>query len=126
MMAQPFKVHELLKDHGEDLAELEKFARDPGRTIDECHEWLLARGYTLSRSAVGTWKQSFDEQCLRERMNASGGLAKAFMEAAKSGDGMQIPDAAVLQLSQMVFEEAARLASTGDVSTEQLADLALA
>src|SRR5438046_1431319 len=105
-MAQPFKVHELLKDHGEDLAELEAYARDPGRTIDECHTWLLAKGYVLSRSAVGTWKQSFDALLMQERFSRAGELAGAIRDAAKSGGAVAIGEAAILQLSQVVFEQA--------------------
>ncbi len=123
-MSQHFKVHELLDSAG--LEALEAFAREPGRTVDECHAWMRDRGHDVSRSAVGAWKQSFDSRLMAERMSAAGGLAKAFMAAAKSDGGLQIPDAAVLQMSQMIFEHAARLATGGEVETRELADLGLA
>lgn len=114
-MATPFKVHELLKDHGEDLAELETFARDPGRTIDECHTWLLAKGYVLSRSAVGTWKQSFDAQVMQERFSRSSELARAIKGAVSGGDFEAVADAAAMQLTQVVFEQAAKLEQDGEL-----------
>lgn len=114
-MAQPFKVHELLKDHGEDLAELEAYARDPGRTIDECHTWLLAKGYVLSRSAVGTWKQSFDALLMQERFSRSSELARAIKGAVSGGDFEAVADAAAMQLTQVVFEQAAKLEQDGEL-----------
>lgn len=114
-MGQPFKVHELLKDHGEDLAELETFARDPGRTIDECHTWLLAKGYTLSRSAVGTWKQSFDALLMQERFSRSSELARAIKGAVSGGDFEAVADAAAMQLTQVVFEQSAKLEQDGEL-----------
>lgn len=123
-MSKPFKVHELLSSA--ELAELEGFAREPGRTIDECHEWLQARGFTLSRGAVGNWISDFRKQCLVERMNGAGGLAKAFMDAAKDSGGLAVPDAAVLQVAQLVFDTSARLASDGDVDPNDLTKMSLA
>lgn len=121
-----FRVDEILKDHPEDREAFEQHARDLGRTIDECHDWLQTRGYVISRSAVGTWKQWFDGQLMAERMTGSGKLAKAFLDAAKSGDGLSIPDAAVLQISQLIFEAGARASAGGDVKTDELKDMSLA
>ena len=59
-MPRHFRVHDLLKDCGPDLEALREFARDPARTVDDCHDWLGAKGYVLSRSAVGTWKKEFN------------------------------------------------------------------
>lgn len=46
----------------DELEKLEAFAREPGRTVDQVHDWLLAQGFTASRSAVGRWKKGFDEE----------------------------------------------------------------
>ena len=61
-MSNHFKVHELL--NASEMEELETFAREPGRTTDECHQWLLERSFTLSRGAVGNWLREFREQIL--------------------------------------------------------------
>lgn len=38
-----------------ELRELEAFADDRMRTIDECHAWLARRGHKIGRTAVGNW-----------------------------------------------------------------------
>jgi hypothetical protein len=91
-----------------ELDELESFAREPGRTVDECYDWMLAHGFTLSRAAVGTWKQRFT---LTDRFGAANGMARALMDAAKAGGTVAISDAATLQLSQMVFEQLSAMQS---------------
>lgn len=113
-MPNHFKVHELIADAAE-LAELEEFARQPGRTIDEVHEWLAARGYTMGRGSVGRWMASFREQLLRERFSRSSELAKAITGAVKGGEFSEVADAAAMQLTQVVFEQAARLESDGQI-----------
>ena len=122
-MSSHFKIHELL--NSTELEELRTFAREPGRTVDEAHEWLQTRGFTMSRSAVGNWKQQFDQELIAERMSGAGGLAAAFMKAAQADGGLQIPDAAVLQLAQMIFEKGASLAGGGDVQVADLNQMAL-
>jgi hypothetical protein len=78
-VSQHFKVHELLSR--EELDKLEAFAREPGRTVDECHEWLQAHGFTLSRSAVGAVEAAFDAS---DKFRASNETARALVDAAKS------------------------------------------
>lgn len=118
-----FLIHELL--NREELEQLESFAREPGRTIEEIGGWLQDHGHQVSKSSVGRWKQQFDQTCIAERMSGAGGLAKAFMDAAKDGGGLQIADAAMLQIGQMIFEAGARLSAGGDVKVEDLNHLAL-
>jgi hypothetical protein len=119
-----FKVHELLS--AAELEQLEAFSREPGRTVDEVWEWLQARGYTMSRSSAGRWFAEFRQREAVERMRSGGSLAKAFMEAAKDSGGVAVSDAAVLQVAQLVFEAAADAQGSGKVSTEDLANMALA
>lgn len=124
-MSKPFKVDEVLKDHAEDREALEAFARDPGRTIDECWKWLTERGYVLSRTAVFRWKREFDAQVAGEQMRGSGLVAREFLAAAKESGGLAIPDAAVLRVSTGIFERMAELESRGEVQTSELTQLAL-
>lgn len=110
-----FKVHELLS--GPELEELRTFAREPGRTVDEIHQWLLERGYTMSRSSAGRWKQQFDEELMCERFSRSGELAAAIRDAASRGGAVAISEAAMLQLSQVIFEQSVKLQADGDVDS---------
>lgn len=112
-MASHFKVHELLGL--EELNALEAFAREPGRTVDECWEWMQAKGYTLSRSAVGTWKKEFDSILMTERFSRAGELAMAINQSAAASGAVGIADAAMKQLTQVVFEQAVKLQSEGEI-----------
>ena len=112
-MGQRFKVHEILGR--DELDELESFAREPGRTIDECKQWLDERGFVVNRSSVGTWKASFDGEVAKERFARSGDLARAMRSAIDGGDFGAIADAAKLQLTQVVFEQAAQLQADGQI-----------
>jgi hypothetical protein len=114
-MSKPFKVDEVLKDQPDERAEFEAFARDPGRTIDELHEWLLSRGYTLARSSVHTWKTWFDSQVLAERFSRNSELASAIKGAVEAGKFESVADAAVMQLTNVVFEQAAKLEAEGEI-----------
>lgn len=120
-MPSHFKVHELLSR--DELDQLEAFAREPGRTVDECWEWLAAHGFRLSRGAVGNWKREFD---LTDRFRASNETARALMDAAKGAGTVAISDAATLQMSQMLFEQLAKLQAGGEVSSKELWALSMA
>jgi hypothetical protein len=119
-MPSQFKIDELLKDHGEDQAALEAYARDPGRSIDELQIWLESRGYVVSRGAVWNWKQKFDGLLMQERFSRSGELAAAIRDAGRSGGAVAISEAAILQLSQVIFEQAAKLEADGEVDSLDL------
>ena len=120
-MAARFAVHELLSRA--ELDALETFAREPGRTVDECHEWMQAHGFTLSRTAVWNWQKKFNAT---DKFAASNDVAKSLVEAAKNGGTVAISDAATLQLSQMIFEQMLTAASNEEVSTKELFGLSMA
>lgn len=121
IMSLHYKVHDLLS--AAELAELEAFAREPGRTVDECHQWMLERGFTLSRSAVGTWKAAFNTT---DKFAASNEVAKGIMEAAKAGGAVALSDAALMNLSQTLFETTLRLQSDETVSVKDLFAMSMA
>lgn len=98
-MARHHKVHELLSR--EELDELETFAREPGRTIDECHEWLQARGFTLSRGAVGNWKQDFS---LKDQIRRASEVSRSYLDVAKQAGAAEIASASLLKFQQILFE----------------------
>ena len=122
-MPRHFKVHELLSER--ELEDLRAYAREPGRTIDELHQWVLEKGYTLSRGAVGNWKQMFDEELLQERFRRSGEFARNVVEVAKQG-AVAVSDAALLQLTQVLFEQMARLDGDGQIDSGDLLNLSTA
>ncbi len=112
-MPPQFKIHELLSR--QELDELEAFAREPGRSYDEIHEWLLSRGFTVGRTAAGNWKRQFDAQLMQERFSRSGELAKAIKGAVQGGQFEDVAEAATLQLTQVIFEQAAQLQADGAI-----------
>jgi hypothetical protein len=112
-MGQKLRVLELLSS--DEVGKLEAFCRERARTVDECFDWVLALGFTLSRSAVGTWKQKLDEQLLGERFSRSGELAASIKSAVSGGDAVAIGDASVLQLAQVVFEQSLKLDAGGAI-----------
>lgn len=122
-MSRHFKVHDLL--NARELEDLNVLARDRSKTIDDLHEWLLAKGYTLSRGAVGNWKQSFDEELLQERFRRSGDFARSVVEVAKQG-AVAVSDAALLQLTQVLFEQTAKLDGDGKLDPGELLQLSMA
>lgn len=119
-MAQHHKIEELLSP--DELEELRKFVRERNgtRTTDEVHEWMLARGYTIGRTACGNWLQKFREQLIGERFSRSGELAKAIASAVSTGNFDEIAAAANKQLVNVVFEQAARLEADGELDAEQV------
>ncbi len=114
------KVEELLSP--DELEALRAFISEKNgtRTIDEVHEWVQAKGYTIGRTAVGNWLQKFREQLMVERMQAGGGLARAMLEQGKNAKEMT--DAALLGITQKVFEA---LSSGEEVDADSLNKLAL-
>lgn len=112
MMAH-FEVHKQLD--ADELAELEAFAREPARTVDQVHEWLLSRGYTMARSSAGRWMTDFRKRLQAERFGRSAELARA-IDGAINRDGIEaVAKGASKQLLQVVFEQAAMLESEGQV-----------
>lgn len=111
----PLKVEVLLSRAK--LDELEEFARKPGLTIDQVHEYLLGHGFTVGRTAVANWKKKFDAT---DKFAASNDVARSLVDAAKAGGTVAISDAATLQLSQMLFEQLLTLQAGGQVSTKEL------
>jgi hypothetical protein len=121
-MAAKFRVHELLSR--QELDKLEAYCREPGRTVDQVRDWILALGYTeISRGAVWNWKKEFESI---DRFRASNEVARSMVEAAKSGGTVAISDAATLQLSQMIFEQMLTAQSEGQVKTKDLFGLSMA
>lgn len=112
-MPNHFLIHELLSSS--ELEELETFAREPGRTHEEIGGYLQDHGHTVSKSSVGRWKQMFDQRVMAERMSRSGEMAKAIKGAVSNGSFGDVADAAVMQLTQVVFEQASSLQADGKV-----------
>jgi hypothetical protein len=115
------KVEELL--NGREVEDLEAFAREPGRTVDECHQWVLERGYTLARSSVGRWKQTFDEQISAERFAKSGAFARVVTDAGREAGGVAIAEATLSQVGQVLFEQSMRLQADGAIPTADLVNI---
>lgn len=120
-----FRVDEVLAGHDEDREAFEAFARDPGRTIAECHEWLQARGYVVSRNAVWRWLGDYRTQLQIEKTTGASRMATALMETAKQSGGLGIADAAVQQIGQLLFEAAASRSMDDQIDPKDLSTMAL-
>lgn len=108
----------------DELKLLEAFAREPGRTVDQCVDWLEAHGVTqVSRSAVGRWKQKFDAN---DKLRAASELAADVLETAKQSGSVGIGDAATHTLSQLLFESLLRMQGQDQVKSGELLKLSMA
>lgn len=119
-----FEVHTQLT--AAELEELEAFAREPGRTVDEIHQWLLERGFTMGRSSAGRWMTEYRKELQAQRMGRSAELAAAIKGAVTGGDFGNVADAAVMQLTQVIFEQVTQLDAEGKVKSGDLLNMAIA
>lgn len=117
-MGQRLQVHKLL--NAEQLAELEAWSREPGRTIDQTHEFLLAKGFTLSRTAVANWKEQFDGE---DKIRRAAAISHGFLAAGKESGATDIASASLLRFQQMVFEH---LVGSTDADAGDLMRLSIA
>jgi hypothetical protein len=123
-MPSQFKVHELLSR--QELDELEIFAREPGRSYDEIHDWLLSHGFTVGRTAAGNWYREFKSLLMKERFSRSGELAQVIKTAIQGGQLEDVADAAAMQLTQVVFEQSAQLQEDGEIDTGDVLKMTMA
>ncbi len=113
-MPKPFKIDETLSTL--ELERLEGWVRERRRTVDEVFEFVQAEfGYTGGRSSIGTWMGRFNERLMTERFSRSGELARAIKGAVNGGEFGDVADAALMQLTQVVFEQSARLEADGEL-----------
>jgi hypothetical protein len=107
-----------------DLGEFEEYARSASRTIDQCHAWARAKGYTtLSRSSIYNWtKWLARSDRAAEIVEAS----RAIMDAAKEKGTAAVADAAILQLSSMIFEKTLSMEEGGKANAKDLLSLSWA
>jgi hypothetical protein len=105
-MPRNFKVEELLSR--DELDEFEKFAGEPARTIDESHDWLLTRGFTLGRTAVGNWLREFRERAMHDRVRQSIESSERFVAVAKEAGVAGMASASLARFQQLLFEAMVR------------------
>lgn len=117
-MPNHFKIHQLL--NRAELAELQDFAREPARTVDECLDWLIQRDFAVSRGAVGNWLREF---LTGDRFAAANDTARAVLEAARGKDAVQLSDAATEQMAQILFEQFLGMQSMGQLATKDVINM---
>lgn len=117
-MSRHFKLDQTLTP--EELAALREFALTPGKTIDQCWEWVAAAGYTIHRSAVGTWVAA---QRINSRFSASRETAEAVLAAARGGGVVSLTDAALATLSELLLNQLTQAQCAETIKTEDLANL---
>ncbi len=118
-MPRHFKIHELLD--AADLAALEEFAREPARTVDQVHEWMLAKGLTLARSSAGTWLRNF---LIRDQFKDASDAAKNLVESLKDKGVVDLADATTTLICQKNFEFLIRARQDGEISAKELREIA--
>lgn len=97
------------------LEQLEEYARQPGRTGDEVHEWLTERQVQTSRSSVYRWLQDFR---LEDRTRRASEVARQYLAAAQEADPQALTEASLRKFNELVFDALAngeRELSTGDL-----------
>jgi hypothetical protein len=77
------------------LEELEEFARQPGRTGSEVHEWLKGHGVQTSERSVYRWLQDFR---LEDRTRRASEVARTYLDAAREADPAAIAEASLRPL----------------------------
>lgn len=99
-MSRPHRVHELLDR--KELDALEAFVRDkPGCTVDQAHDWLLTRGYTLSRGAAHNWKRQFDAE---DNVRRAAEISRSYLDVAKHAGAADIAAASLQRFQQILFD----------------------
>lgn len=103
----------------EDLKELHKALSTPGVTYDDVVDWLKARGYQISRSAVGRYGKDFLSRLERLREVEE----KARTIVSEVGDALAMEEAAAKIFTQKVLEH---LLSIDDLSGQKFGSLMMA
>lgn len=122
-MARHFKIDDVLaEEHREMFREL---LRQPAMTIDGLCEWLGAKGYRISRSAVGGYRQNFNK--VLEDVRRSSEMAGAFVEMAKKSGGAELAGASLSRFQQLLMEKLMSLSSEEDgIDAGELMKLSIA
>ena len=121
-MSRPLAVEASLD--AEELEELRGWCRAKRRTVDEIYEWLLLKGFAVSRGAAWSWQKKFQAEQMGERFSASGELARSMRAAVEGKDFDAVADAATMQLTQVVFEQATALQAEDKVDSLELRRMA--
>lgn len=98
-MARKLRVLELVPRP--ELDQLEAFAREKSRTVDEIHDWLLSRGYTMARNAAWNWKTIFEAEDATRRASE---ISTAYLEAAGQTDQTSVARAALRKFQELVLD----------------------
>lgn len=116
-MSRHFKIQDTLNElEFHEYSALLK--RLPPPTVDECLEWLIAKGYKVSRTAVWTHKKNFDQSL--DSLRASAEMAKTFSQVAKESGLVGMTDATLQRVTQLQMEWAFSQANGGDLTAEDL------
>jgi hypothetical protein len=76
---------------------------------------IQSTGEKISRNAAWNWKTGFEARLMEERFSRSSELATAIKGAVNKGSFGDVADAAVMQLTQVVFEQASQLEAGGEI-----------
>lgn len=122
-MARHFKIDDVLEK--DDLESFRALMRQPAMTIDGLCEWLGVKGYRISRSSVGGYRQNFNK--VLEDVRRSSEMAGAFVQMAKNSGGAELAGASLSRFQQLLMEKLMSLSSEQDgVDAGELMKLSIA
>ena len=99
-MVKHFRVDEILQAEHRD--EYEKLLRDPSSTNESLHNFLVAKGGSITRSAVGAHRRAFLTE-LKEIQSASR-MAHAFAGVVRKEGAANITEAAQARYEQLFMQ----------------------
>jgi hypothetical protein len=87
-MAHHFKINDVLRQ--EDREVLHALLLDPGKTAEQAKEWLVGRGYQISRSAVEGYRRHLRTQpaAVLRQMTRGATAAELRAQLCKRIEGM--------------------------------------
>lgn len=122
-MPRHFKLDQILNEA--DQPAYEAMLREGAKyTIDDLFEWLVDRGYAISRSAVGNHKKNFEEKLDSVRRAAE--MATMYTEVAKQGDAATISDSSFVRFQQLMMEYLFSVENGEDIPPAEFAKIAKA
>lgn len=119
-MPRHFRIDELLSP--EDLEALKEFVREKNltRTQEECHTWVMAKGYRISSGAVWNWLDSFR---MEEKTRRAAEISSTYLAAASEADPTAVAQAAIRKFQELVLDYVVR---AEDADAGELMKIAIA
>jgi hypothetical protein len=114
----PLKLDKLVS--GKDKTVLDRLVADPGKTIDDIHQFLLGKGYDVSRVAVANYRRRWFEELTEVRRCAR--FAGALTEVAEAVSPETHARGSLVGVDQIVLQEIHKLRKKELITPKDLSD----